>query len=52
LKNLDKKPFGGATSNPFLPPFEEGLFIDDLNSSHRLLFNKFPIFKNHLLVVS
>ena len=45
--------------NPFLPPFEDvtfyikkGLFISELEPSHRLLYNKFNIFTNHLLVVT
>lgn len=37
--------------DPFLPPFEKGLFISEIGE-HRLLYNKFPCVKNHVLVVS
>ena len=37
--------------DPFLPPFEPGLWITDWEE-HRLLFNKFPVHQNHLLVVT
>jgi sulfate adenylyltransferase (ADP) / ATP adenylyltransferase len=40
-------------SDPFLEPFEEGICIDDnLTKSHRLIFNKYPARKNHLLVIT
>jgi len=38
--------------NPFLPPFEPGIFISELSQSHRLLFNKFCICKEHTIVVT
>lgn len=40
------------TRDPFLPPFEEGLFIADLPPAHRLLYNKYYFYKDHLLVVT
>ncbi|KAL4435689.1 hypothetical protein ABPG74_018240 [Tetrahymena malaccensis] len=55
LKDLDKKPLGssrGQTSNPFLPPFEDGLFVQELSKTHTLLFNKYAVVKNHMLVVT
>lgn len=42
----------GSLKDPFLPPFESGLFICELGESHRLLFNKFNFYRNHLLVVT
>ena len=42
----------GALKNPFLPPFQTGIFICELEPNHRLLFNKFNIYRNHLLVVT
>jgi len=37
-----KSDFGDKSSfDPFMPPFEEGLYIDDITPTHRLLFNKF-----------
>lgn len=40
------------SKNPFLPPFQPGLHICELGESHRLLFNKYSIFKNHVLLVT
>ena len=37
--------------DPFLPPFEEGLFIQDLQD-HRIIANKFALVKYHILVTS
>lgn len=55
LQHLDQKPIGasrGQTSDPFLPPFEEGLFVQKLSDAHSLLFNKFAVVKDHMLVVT
>lgn len=35
-----------------MPPFEKGILITDLPPSHRLLYNKFNILKNHLLIIT
>lgn len=37
---------------PFLPPFEAGLFVCDLDASHRLLLNKFNVVNRHVLIVT
>jgi len=61
IKSLAKKPTLAQNQNaatkkkdfdPFVPPFEEGLFIANLSATHRLLFNKFCICKEHCLVVT
>jgi ATP adenylyltransferase/5',5'''-P-1,P-4-tetraphosphate phosphorylase II len=40
-------------SDVFLEPFEEGICIDDnLTKTHRLLFNKYPSRKHHVLVIT
>lgn len=41
-----------STRNPFLPPFEKGIMIAELPPRHRLLYNKFYFYKNHLLIVT
>ncbi len=46
-KDADPKEF-----NPFLPPFQEGLFISDITEHHRLLFNKYSVCDEHVLVVT
>ena len=46
-KKDTSKPF-----DPFVPPFEPGLFIDELSLTHNLLFNKFCICREHVLVVT
>ena len=54
LENLGKKNSSSSkkSTNPFLPPFEEGLYVCDLGDDHRLLFNKFAVVKMHMLVVT
>jgi len=37
---------------PFLPPYESGIFIMDISDHHVLIFNKFCIVKNHVLIVT
>lgn len=45
LAKLNKKPTHSRLlpkqKDPFLPPFEPGLFISELSDTHSLLFNKF-----------
>ena len=37
----------------FLKPFEPGICVEDnLTAKHSLLFNKFPVRKNHLLIIT
>ena len=52
-KQEPKKKSAFRKSDVFLEPFEEGICIDDnLTKTHRLLFNKYPSRKNHVLVVT
>jgi len=41
-----------GTRNPFLPPFEPGLLVQELTPTHRVLLNKFNVFAHHALVVT
>ena len=57
--NLSKKeiPINNDTSvsykSPFLPPIDPLLLIhDNFNNTHRLILNKFPLVRNHLLVTT
>ena len=56
IENLQKKPNYKENllkkADPFLPPFEDGQFIADLSNTHNLLFNKFALAKNHVLVTT
>ena len=63
MESLNSKPegekthFGSSTAqkekkNPFLPPFEEGQFITDLLHRHRLIYNKYCVCDNHVLVIT
>jgi len=37
----------------FLEPFEKGICIEDnLTKTHRLIFNKYPVLDQHLLIVT
>ncbi|CAG9318270.1 unnamed protein product [Blepharisma stoltei] len=48
-----KKPLRNSQkTNPFLYPFEEGIHIKNIGQSYRLLFNKFPVVNNHVLIVT
>lgn len=55
LAKLNRKPQHSPlikVQDPFLPPFEPGLFITELSETHRLIFNKFQVCKDHVLVVT
>ena len=44
---------GFRQSDIFLKPFENGICIEEnLTTNHRLLFNKFPARRHHVLVVT
>ena len=44
---------GFRQSDVFLKPFEAGICIEEsLTHRHRLIFNKFPVRKHHLLVIT
>ena len=38
--------------NPFLPPYEDGLYVADVSATHVCLLNKFPVFAHHALLVT
>lgn len=54
MTKIEKKEQDKAleAKNPFMPPFQQGLHITELGNTHRLLFNKFSIYKNHVLIVT
>ena len=58
LESLGQKPKGEnaftkkADFDPFMPPFEDGLFITDLTESHSLVFNKFSVCKEHVICIT
>ena len=43
---------GGFDRDPFLPPYEEGLYVGPVRPAHVGLLNKFPVLENHLLIVT
>lgn len=52
-QNLNNKSEDSSKpKDPFSPPFEEGLYIDEITSTHRLLYNKFSLAPEHVLVVT
>lgn len=55
-RGLERKPRASTdrapSRNPFLPPFEPGLFVQELTATHRVLLNKFNVFPHHALVVT
>ena len=47
------KSLGFRQSDVFLEPFEPGICIEEnLTQNHRLIFNKFPARKHHVLVIT
>eukprot|EP01083_Nonionella_stella_P159073 518548_1 len=60
--NLTKKPKPKPDSNlshskekfkdPFLPPFDQGQHVMDINSEYRILLNKYNVVPHHILIVS
>ena len=44
---------GFRQSDVFLKPFESGICVEEnLTTHHRLIFNKFPARKHHVLVIT
>lgn len=41
-----------STKNPFLPPYEDALYVGDLGEAHVVLLNKFNVFSDHALIVT
>lgn len=57
--NLSRKPTLTSPSDgankekdPFVPPFENGLCVGNLDSHHRLLLNKFNVVSQHVLITT
>jgi ATP adenylyltransferase len=38
--------------NPFLPPYSDDLFVAAVSDTHVVLLNKFPVLRDHLLIVT
>jgi ATP adenylyltransferase len=45
-------PDGRPPKNPFLPPYEEDLFVSYVPPAHACLLNKFNVFDHHALLVT
>lgn len=53
LKTLESKMAASKrTNDPFLPPFDAGIFIMNLSKTHCLIFNKFQVTRDHLLIIT
>ena len=54
IEGLAKKPTGPAVkkADVFMPPFEEGLFLFDLTKTHRVVFNKFCVCDEHMVLIT
>jgi ATP adenylyltransferase len=59
VSNLERKaravqppPDGRPPKNPFLPPYEEDLFVSYVPPAHVCLLNKFNVFDHHALLVT
>ena len=53
ITSLAQKPTGFSNTpkpvDPFAPPFEDGIFISPITSTHSLVFNKFCICDEHVI---
>ena len=38
--------------DPFIPPFEHGLFIQEISDTHSLVFNKFSVCPEHVICIT
>ncbi len=38
--------------DPFMPPYDDGLFVADISPTHVCLLNKFPALAHHLVVIT
>ena len=55
LDALTKKPqgtVGSKKADVFMPPFEDGLFIGDISETHSLVFNKFCVCDEHVILIT
>lgn len=58
VSNLERKakaappPDGKPPRNPFIPPYEEDLFVSFVPPAHACLLNKFNVFDHHALLVT
>eukprot|EP01083_Nonionella_stella_P240792 841439_1 len=56
--NLTKKPASNPShskkefKDPFLPPFDQGQHVVDINYEYRILLNKYNVVPHHILIVS
>lgn len=54
VDGLARKPRSNSPKpdDPFAPPYEPALYVDDIAPAHAGLLNKFPVLSNHLLIVT
>lgn len=48
----DKPRSSRQSKDPFVPPYEHGLYVGDVAPDHVALLNKFPVIDDHLLIVT
>jgi ATP adenylyltransferase len=51
-KAVQPPPDGRPPKNPFLPPYEEDLFVSYVPPAHACLLNKFNVFDHHALLIT
>lgn len=57
IEGLDRKKRSDSDQaqtgvDPFMPPYRDTLFVADVSDTHVALLNKFPVLRDHLLVVT
>eukprot|EP00347_Sterkiella_histriomuscorum_P004117 403361689 len=50
--NKDLQVTPKSQKDPFIPPFEEGQYIEELTDTHRLIYNKYSVSDEHVIVIT
>jgi len=52
VSSLNRKAAAQIDGDPFLPPYQPGLFVGELSATHVCILNKYPVLQRHALVVT
>ena len=53
LIKIDERYYSNPDSSDcFMAPFTSGIYLTSLSKTHSLIYNKYPVFKDHLLVIT
>jgi ATP adenylyltransferase len=52
VSSLNRKAAAQLDGDPFMPPYQPGLFVGELSPTHVCLLNKYPVLARHALIVT